>query len=98
MVEEGFATTLAPVVELNPVEGVQLNVEAPEAVIGAAVPLHTVALVAKIAGNGLTVTTAVTVPEQDPVAPLIVYVVLTLGFATTLAPDVELTPVEGDQV
>ncbi len=52
-----------------------------------------------IDGNGKTVTVAVAVfkqPLED--VPVIVYVVVVVGFAVTLAPVVALKPVLGDQV
>ncbi len=52
-----------------------------------------------IVGNGKTVTAAVAVfkqPLED--VPVIVYVVVVVGFAETLAPVVALSPVLGDQV
>ena len=50
-------------------------------------------------GNGKTVTTAVVVFKQPLAAvPVIVYVVVVVGLAVTLAPVVALNPVLGDQV
>ena len=49
-------------------------------------------------GVGFTVTKEVTEAVQVPVVPTIVYVVVTVGLAVTLAPVVALNPVEGDQL
>jgi hypothetical protein len=57
----GFAVTVAVLVELNPVEGLQLYDAAPLAVKVALCPLHIVGFAGLIAivGNGFTVTTTV---------------------------------------
>lgn len=49
-------------------------------------------------GNGVTVTVEVAVLLQPEVVPVIVYVVVEDGFAVTLAPVVDDSPVEGDHV
>ena len=50
-------------------------------------------------GNGKTVTVAVAVFKQPLAAvPVIVYVVVVVGLAVTLAPVVALSPVLGDQL
>jgi len=51
-------------------------------------------------GPGVTMTVTVVEPEAPhPVfKPMTVYVVVEVGFAVTVAPDVELRPVAGDQV
>jgi hypothetical protein len=50
-------------------------------------------------GFGLMVTTTVAVFVQPPaVVPVTVYVVVIDGVAVTEVPEVELKPVEGDQV
>ena len=46
-------------------------------------------------GNGFTVTTEVTEPVHAPLDALIVYVVVTVGFAVTEEPLVPLKPVAG---
>jgi hypothetical protein len=46
----------------------------------------------------MTVTVEVVVPKQPPVAAVIVYTVVTPGFAVTVDPVVELRPVPGFQV
>jgi hypothetical protein len=50
-------------------------------------------------GNGFTVTVAVLVPVQLAAEdPTIVYIVVTVGLAVTVAPVVALSPVAGLQV
>lgn len=65
------------------------GVEVPEQIV--AVPD------AETTGTGFTVIVFVVVPEQEPVVPVIVYVVVTDGFATGFAIVVLLKPVPGDQ-
>jgi len=62
-------------------------------------PLQILGELTVTVGNGKTVTTAVAVFKQPLAAvPVIVYVVVVVGFAVTLAPVVALKPVLGDQV
>ena len=65
-------------------------VELPEHIVGGADKL--------IVGVGLTVTTTVFVPVHPAIVVDAVYVVVTVGFAVTVAPDVALKPVAGDHV
>jgi hypothetical protein len=62
-------------------------VEAPAQIV-TSVPAFTV-------GNGFTVRVLLTVPEQPLAVPVIVYVVVVIGDAITVAPVVALRPVEG---
>jgi len=55
VVTEGFAVTLAPDEELNPVEGDHVYVFAPDAVSVAELPAQIVALLTDMLGLGLTV-------------------------------------------
>jgi hypothetical protein len=73
---------------------------APEAVSVAEVPAQiAISAPALISGNGLTVTVKVVVPEQPtPEVPVIVYVVVEVGFAVTVPPVVAERPVAGLQV
>jgi hypothetical protein len=75
----------------------QVNVVAPDAVSVVVAPLQIVAglAFANTVGVGFTVTVVVKDEEQDPDAPFTVYTVVTVGFAITLAPLVELRPVAG---
>jgi hypothetical protein len=77
VVAVGFAVTDDEVVDDRPVEGDQLYDDPPDAVIVADFPEHTDALVAEIAGRGLTTTVLVAVAVQ-PLAlePVTVYVVV----------------------
>ncbi len=62
-------------------------------------PLQMLGEFTLIVGNGKTVTVAVAVFKQPLAAvPVIVYVVVVVGFAETLVPVVVLRPVLGDQV
>jgi hypothetical protein len=49
-------------------------------------------------GRGFTTTVTVAVPEQAPVVPVTVYVVVVAGLAVTVAPVVADKPVAGVQV
>ena len=92
----GIAVTVAPVVEFNPVPGVQVYVLAPLAVSVAVPPIKTVA--------EFTVTTTVPLPtvtveaaeEEHPLlVPVTVKTVVIVGFAVTMLPVVKLSPVAG---
>lgn len=98
VVTVGLAVTDAPVVALNPVEGDQLYVVAPLAVSVVLLPLQIVAEFTVTTGFGFTVTLQVLVPTHEPVVPVTVYTVVTVGLAVTLAPVVALNPVAGDQL
>ena len=54
-----MAVTLVPVVELNPVPGLQVYIDAPVAVSVAEEPTHRVAELTVTVGKGFTVTTKV---------------------------------------
>jgi hypothetical protein len=58
-------------------------------------PIHIDAGTEVIVGELLTVTNTVVVPEQTPVAPVIVYVVFTVGVAVTVVPFDELKLPDG---
>jgi hypothetical protein len=68
---------------------------APLALKFALLPTQIVALLAVMVGSGLTVTVITDKAEQVPLLPVIVYVVVTVGVAVTVLPDVELRPVPG---
>lgn len=99
MVTAGFAVTLVPVVDDNPVAGDHVYVEAPVAVNVVLDPIHIAAGGTVIIPLAFTVTIAVVV-ETQPAAlvPVIVYVVVAAGVALTLVPVVALKPVDGDHV
>ncbi len=62
-------------------------------------PLQILGELTVIVGNGRTVTVVVVVFKQPLAAvPVIVYVVVVVGFAVTLTPVVALNPVLGDQL
>jgi hypothetical protein len=94
----GFAVTLVPVDELNVAAGVHVYVDAPVAVNVVDAPGQIVAEFTVTVGKGLTVTTEVIEEVQVPVVPTMVYVVVTVGFAVTLAPVVALNPVDALQL
>lgn len=93
----GEAVTFAPVEALKPVAGLHEKLVAPVALRVADPPAQIVpAPVTVTAGSGLTVTTIEAVLEQLlPFVPVMVYVVVAIGFAVTEAPFVELNPVAG---
>jgi hypothetical protein len=68
---------------------------APDAVTTVELPEQIVGLFTVNIGKLLTVTNTVVVPEHTPVAPVIVYVVLTVGVAVTVAPFDELNVADG---
>ena len=95
----GFALTVAPVVALNPVDGLQVYVDAPLAFNAPLNPLHIINGGTTTIGCGFTVTTDVAVPEHPTeTVPVTVYVVEIVGLAVTEAPVVALNPVEGAHV
>lgn len=97
----GLAVTVAPVDEDKPVDGLQLYVEAPLAVSDVLVPLQIVVEAGETVIVGVAFTVTVTVAVfVHPFAsvPVIVYVVVVVGFAVTLAPVVDDKPVDGLQL
>jgi hypothetical protein len=99
VVTVGFAVTVAPVVELRLVAGAHEYVLAPLAVSVVLLPeqMEGAFGLMVIVGKGFTVTVTVAVPvHPDDVVPVTVYVVVTVGFAVTVAPVVELRLVAGD--
>ena len=63
---------------------------APDAVITEEAPEQIVGLLTVTVGDELTVTKTVVDPEQEPLNPVMVYVVLTVGVAVTVDPLAEL--------
>ena len=100
MVVLGLAFGLAIVALLNPVVGLQLYVVAPVAVNVVEEPaqIGLEPLVAFTVGIAVTVTVDVAVLEQPLLVPVTVYVVVVVGLATGLYIEVELNPVEGNQL
>jgi hypothetical protein len=96
VVTVGFAVTLEPLVELNPVPGDQTYVLAPVAVSVVEFPAHMVAEATVTVGFDTTVTLVVS-EFMQPLAsvPVTVYCVVEDGLAFTLDPVVELRPVPG---
>jgi hypothetical protein len=68
---------------------------APDTVTTVELPEQIVGLLTVTVGELLTVTNTVVVPEHTPVAPVIVYVVLTVGVAVTVVPFDELKLADG---
>ena len=92
----GLAVTLAPVVALNPVPGLQLYVVEPLAFKVALVVGQIVALFTVIVEVGIMVTVVVALAVgQAPEDPVTVYTVVVFGFAFTVVPTVLLNPVPG---
>ena len=96
--EGGVAVTIAPVVLLNPAEGNQPYVKAPDAVSVVDAPIQIEVLPLTVIGEGIL---TVTVAKPVLVQPLLlltttVYVVLEVGFAVMEEPVVELNPEPGD--
>jgi hypothetical protein len=93
----GFAVTDEPVVELNPVAGLQVYVFAPLTVRVADCPLQIEMFGDTVNVMLLTVIVTWAVAVQ-PLAsvPVTVYVIVEDGLAETLAPVVLLRPVAGD--
>lgn len=98
VVVAGLAVTGDPVVAESPPGGVHEYVVAPVASNEAEDPAQIVSEFTATTGFGFTVTVAVAVPEQPPVVPVTVYVVVTAGFAVTEAPVVAESPPGGDHV
>ena len=95
----GQALTLAPVVALSAVAGDHVYVFAPLAVNVAQFPEQIVAGGTVTVGFGLIDTVIVAVDVQPAaLVPVIVYVVVAVGQALTVAPVVALNAVAGDQV
>lgn len=99
----GLAVTVAPVLALSAVFGVQVYVEAPDAFSEVFPPEQIVGepALATNVGVAFTVTTSVLVPlAGQPAAdvPFSVYVMVVEGFAVTLAPVDALILVFGVQV
>jgi hypothetical protein len=85
VVVEGFAVTLVPVLDDNPVVGAQAYVVPPEAVnVAPEPPLQIVALVAEIVGNAFGVAVTLAVVEQEPKVEVAVYVPAEVNFAYTV--------------
>lgn len=90
---------MLPVVELNPVAGLQVYVMEPLAVSGVELFRQIVADGTVTAGFVTTVTLVVAVfMHPAALAPVIVYTVVEEGLAVTVLPLVELSPVPGLQV
>ena len=94
----GLAVTDAPVVALSPVAGDQLYVVAPAAVNVIEDPLQMVGELTVTVGVGVTVTVITTGALVQVPVPTTLYVVVTVGLATTELPVVELNPVPGVQL
>ena len=71
---------------------------APDAVMPVELPEQIVAVIADTTtvGVGFTVIVCKVVLVQVPIEPVTVYVIVTVGFAVTVEPVVELKPVDGD--
>lgn len=92
---DGLALTTLEVTPLSPVEGAQLYEFAPPAVSVVKLPPQAYELPdTVIVGLLFTYTSMVFVSLPD----VTLYVVVIVGEATTDAPVVELSPVEGDQL
>ena len=93
----GVAMGLKIVVSLSPDEGLHANVIPPDAPRVIFPPMQIVSFSpASAGGERLTVTVNVVVFEhKDKSVPVIVYVVLLVGFAVTIVPVVELSPLAG---
>jgi PII-like signaling protein len=100
VVAVGVAVTVAPVVADRPVAGDHVYVAAPVAVRAVDEPAHIATFVSAVTtGNGLTETVVVDEPTHPKLfVPVTVYVVVAVGAAVTLAPDVADRPVAGDHV
>lgn len=98
MVTDGPAVTVAPVVALNPVVGDQVYVVAPLAVNCVDVPAQRLTVEGEMDTDSEddTDTTAVAVAVQpEAFVPVTVYVVVAVGEAVTVVPDVLLRPEAG---
>ena len=93
----GVAMGLKIVVSLSPDEGLHAKVIPPDAPSVIFPPMQIVSFgPASAGGEGLTVTVTVEVFEhKDKSVPVIVYVVILVGFAVTVVPVVELNPAAG---
>ena len=99
MVLVGLAVTELPVDELKLPVGDQAYVVAPLAVKLVELPLHILAAPEETVtvGNVFTVTATVFVfTHPFALVPVTVYVVVTVGLATTVAPVLALNPLVGD--
>jgi hypothetical protein len=97
VVAKGLAVTVAPEAGANPVTGLHVYVTAPAAVSVVLLPLHIVTLGETVTvGFGRTITsTVVELLHPVKLVPVTVYVVLTSGFAVTVAPVVADNPAAG---
>ena len=95
-----MADTVAPVLALKPVLGVQVYVLAPVAVRVVLLPGQIDdGGGTTITGLGLTVTVTVVVPVHPLISvPVMVYVVVVPGLAFTVAPVLALNPIFGAHV
>ena len=94
----GLAVGLAQLVHDKPVAGDQMYVLAPVAFNAADDPAHITLLAPPLTvGLGLTVTVTLAVPAQ-PLVPVTLKVVVTVGLAVGLAQLVHDKPVAGDHV
>jgi PII-like signaling protein len=96
----GAAVTLGPDVADRPVAGDHANVAAPVAVSTVDEPVQiATSIPAMTRGNGFTMTVTIAGVLHPPlVIAVTVYVVVTVGVAVTLAPDVEERSAAGDHV
>ena len=102
----GLAETAAPLVELNPGEGVHEQVAAPIAVKTIEFPEQIVDPIGEllkeaeieIVGSSLTETTIFFVAEQLPDIPVTVQLIVAVGCATTIALEVKFSAVDGNHV
>jgi hypothetical protein len=92
------AVTVAPVVELSPVDGLQVYDGPPEAVRVPVLPGQIVVLFTEMVGVAFTVRDAVAVLEHEPVVPLTVYSTDEVALLVTTDPVVALRPVDGLQL
>ena len=95
-----LALGLAQLVQLNPVDGVQVNVSAPVACSCAESLAHILWLLPALTdGNGLTTTVTCPVPMHPLVStPVMVYTVVVVGLAVGLGQLPQDKPEVGDQL